>query len=74
MVARITIERLLRDDDDTSGQTIREWKLEIESGTITMRSRHGEGFLILRGEDVPQLVADLVRAKEIAEGLSTEVA
>lgn len=30
MPAKHTIERILRDDDDASGQTVREWKIEVE--------------------------------------------
>ena len=72
MTARVTIERILRDDDDDSGQTIREWKLEIESGFITLRSRHGDGFLLLRPADVDTFAADLQRAKVTAEGLAQD--
>ena len=41
MSSKITVERILRDADDASGQTIREWKLELEGKTLTISgSRH----------------------------------
>lgn len=67
MAQRFTIETLLRDDDDAIGRSIREWKLEIEQGFITIRLRHGDGFILIRAADVDQLVADLRKA----EGLAT---
>lgn len=67
MSTRITVETLLRDDDDMSGQSIREWKLEIEQGFITIRMRHGNGFILIRAADVDQLVADLRKAEELAK-------
>lgn len=67
MSARITVETLLRDDDDMSGQSIREWKLEIEQGFITIRMRHSNGFILIRAADVDQLVADLRKAEELAK-------
>lgn len=70
MAARITVERILRDDDDDAGQSIREWKIEAEAGFITIRPPHG--FLILRPADVEAFAADLGRAKEAAVSLSTK--
>lgn len=72
MTARITIERILRDDDDASGQTIREWKIESESGSVTIRLKHGDGFILLRPADVETFASDLRRAAEAAASLNKE--
>lgn len=72
MSARITIERVLRDDNDASGQTIREWRIESEPGHIIIRMKHGDGFIMLRVDDVDLFAADLQRAKESAQSLSGE--
>lgn len=66
MAARVTIERILRDDDDHAGQSIREWKIEAESGHITLRARENLNFLLLRASDIDLLRADLSRAKIFA--------
>lgn len=71
MAARVTIERLLRDDDDASGQTIREWKIECEpGGPITIRMKHGAGFILMRTTDVDVFTSDLQRAKQVAHALA----
>lgn len=72
MSARITIERLLRDDDDASGQTIRQWKIEADPGMITLRHNHGDGFIMLRSADVHMLIHDLTRAQTAADQLAEE--
>ena len=72
MPARITIERLLRDDDDASGQSVRDWKIECEPGHITIKLKHGDGFLLLRATDIELFSLDLQRAKEASDSLSVE--
>lgn len=72
MAARITIERVLRDDDDASGQSIRDWKIEADSGLITIRMKFGDGFIMLRPADVEIFTADLQRAKAAAVSLTEE--
>lgn len=72
MPARITIERVLRDADDNTGQSIREWRVESEVDVITVRTSAGGSFLIIRPDDVYQFVADLQRAKANAEALKAE--
>jgi len=72
MAARITIERVLRDDDDASGQTIREWKIEAEPGFVTIRMKHGDGFLLLRCADIDRFVIDINRAGDAAAELAEE--
>lgn len=68
MAVRATIERVLRDDDDASGQTIRDWKIEAEPGAgIMIRMKHGTGFILLRAGDVDLFVADLKRAEAFAQ-------
>jgi len=63
MASRRHIERILRDEDDISGDTIRQWHISRENNFITLRKSEGEMFLHLRSEDVPILIEDL---KEIA--------
>lgn len=72
MPARITIERLLRDEDDASGQSVRNWKIEVDACTITIRLKHGDGFLLLRTDDVPLFSADLERACVASRSLEEE--
>lgn len=72
MSARITIERLLRDDDDASGQSIRNWTIESEPGFITIRMKHGAGFVLLRAADVDVFCGDMKRAKDAATSLAQE--
>lgn len=72
MAVRITIERILRDPDDASGQTIRDWKLESESGHVTIRTNHGSGFIGMRADDVDLFVGDLLKAQDAARRLAEE--
>jgi len=72
MAARITLERVLRDDNDASGQSIRDWKIEAEAGNITIRMKHGTGFLLLRPDDVDQFVIDLNRLRDATAELAEE--
>lgn len=72
MPARITIERVLRDDDDDSGQTIRDWKIEADRFGVMIRMKHGTGFILIRAADVDVLVSDLQRAKATALQLAEE--
>jgi hypothetical protein len=67
MPSKITIETLLRDPDDCSGQTVRQWKIEIEGAHITLRHNHGDGFILIRAADVPTLCSDLERARDLAD-------
>lgn len=62
MARRLTIERILRDDDDMNGQTIRDWKIESEAGRIVLRLKHGDGFISMRADDIELFVEDLRRA------------
>jgi hypothetical protein len=72
MAARMTLERILRDDNDDSGQTIRDWKIEADPGHITIRLKHGDGFILLRLADIQVFVADLERARNAAVSLSSD--
>lgn len=71
MSRRVTFERILRDDDDDAGQTIRDWKIEASDGHVTIKDRHDAGFIMLRPEDVDVFMKDLhdaqVCAREKAE-------
>lgn len=69
MVAQITVERILRDDDDMSGQTIRQWKIEVHAGHVTIRSRDELSFLMIRAADIPIFRLDLNRAEHLAKSL-----
>lgn len=66
MVRRVTIETILRDEDDASGQTVRDWKIEADRGHIVIRLKHGDGFLSMRATDVNDFVTDL----RLAEGMA----
>lgn len=72
MIARITLERILRDDDDASGQSVRDWTIQSEAGNITIRLKHGDGFLMLRPADIEIFTADLIKARDAATQLTAE--
>lgn len=61
MAVKLTVERILRDDDDASGQSVREWKLELEDDTLTISgSRHRpESWIIIRLSDADEFMADI---------------
>lgn len=63
---QFVIETVLRDDDDMSGQTIREWKIVAEHGTVKICLRHGDGFILMRPDDVEEFVSDIHRARDVA--------
>ena len=70
MSKRTVIQRILRDDDDHSGQTIRQWAITIDDpGGFMLRDRedgNGCGFVMLRRADIPLLIADLEQALALA--------
>lgn len=70
MAARVTIERILRDEEDATGATIRDWKIEAERGHVVVRLKHGDGFLMLRPADIEIFTDDLARAKAAALDLT----
>lgn len=70
MAVRVTVERVLRDADDISGQSIRDWKMEAEKGHLTIRLKHGDGFIMLTPDDVEQFINDLRRAEQAARDLT----
>ncbi len=61
MAKRVTIERVLRDDDDASGQSVRGWKLSLDGKFITIRParRDVSDFLLIQTDDVETLCRDL---------------
>lgn len=67
MASRVTIETILRDDEDHSGQTIREWKIEAERGHVVIKLKHGDGFIMLRPDDVDAFVKDMRLAGSLAK-------
>lgn len=60
MAKRITLERVLRDDNDDTGQSSREWTLSIEDGHISIKGHTKEMVLMIRDSDVDQLHDDLL--------------
>lgn len=67
MAKRMTLERILRDDDDASGQTIRSWRIESDGDQVCItKSEHSE-WIMIRTSDVDQFIADL---REIARAPS----
>ncbi len=70
MAARVTIERILRDPDDAAAQTVRDWKIEAEQGHIVIRLKHGDGFIMLRPDDVEIFTNDLRRAEQASRDLT----
>lgn len=71
MTARITIERILRDDDDATGQSVRQWRIEAEAACVTVRAETA-GFLMVRAGDIDLLIEDLNRAKAESQRLQAE--
>lgn len=69
MAARVTIERILRDEGDAMGQSIREWSIAAEPGHVTVRLRYGDGFILMRTDDIELFVDDLRRAGLQAKSL-----
>lgn len=61
MAVKLTVERVLRDEDDASGQSVREWKLELEGDTLTISgSRHRpESWIIIRLSDADEFMTDI---------------
>lgn len=60
MTARYTVERILRDPDDESGQTIRSWHIQAEGQHIMIRrDEDAIGFLLIRASDLDCLREDL---------------
>lgn len=65
MTRRTTIERILRDEDDASGQTVRAWRLRRDGSFIQIGRDEDSDWFCIRPEDAAQLAADLL---EIAGG------
>lgn len=72
MSSRITIERILRDDDDASSQTIRQWKIEVEGASVKIDARDGAAFLLLRADDIALFRRDLNQAERLARSNAIE--
>ncbi|MCK5746468.1 MAG: hypothetical protein KAH44_09635, partial [Oricola sp.] len=62
---------ILRDDDDHSGQTIRQWAITVdEPGGVMLTDcpdGNGSGFVMLRRADIPLLIADLEQARALED-------
>lgn len=68
MAARFTVERILRDPDDASGQTIRRWHIQKEGDHLTIKStENADGFILIRAEDVARLADDLKTAAALGD-------
>ncbi len=76
MSARVTIERILRDDNDASGQSVRRWRIEAEAeaeaGYVTITTGGENSFLLIQAGDVDLFVRDLNQAVEAAAELAKE--
>lgn len=67
MTERATFDRILRDDGDASGQTIRQWSIQAEPGRVTIRNAPDGSYLLgMRADDVEAFMADLKRARAFA--------
>jgi hypothetical protein len=66
MSTRTTIERILRDADDASGQTCRGWTIEVSDGVIVMRDFNALPFITFGVADVSALFGDLRLAMRAA--------
>ncbi|MFM2006607.1 MAG: hypothetical protein RLZZ09_2262 [Pseudomonadota bacterium] len=54
------IERRLRDESDASGQSMRQWRVELDGEQIYIRrDEESEGRLLLRLADVGLFLADI---------------
>lgn len=57
---RTSLERIMRDDDDTTGADIREWHMSMEGKTIFLRRRaDSSDFIMLSTDDVEYFTDDL---------------
>jgi hypothetical protein len=65
----MTIERIVSDEGAVNVQNDRQWKIEAEREYVTIRLRHGEGFILMRADDVAQFIADLQRAEAASRTL-----
>lgn len=76
MPTKVTVERVLRDEDDDSGQTVRSWRIEAEKDHMTIRAGGGSatGFILIRASDVEALVEDLLIARDTAARLALDPA
>ena len=74
MSTRTTIERILRDADDASGQTCRGWTIEVSDGVIVMRDFDAKPFISFGASDLSALIGDLRRAQTAAHEQSTDKA
>lgn len=72
MSARVTIERILRDDDDAAGQSVRRWRIEAEADYVTIRTGGENSFLLIQTGDVDLFVRDLNQAVAAAAELAKE--
>lgn len=59
MSRRITLERVLRDDNDANGQTVRTWIMQRDDDLIMIRAREGSDFILIRKADAQQFHEDL---------------
>ena len=69
MVERATYDRILRDPDDVSGQTVRQWSVQAEAGRVVIRDAAGDDgryCIGMRPGDVESFCTDLDRARTFA--------
>lgn len=74
MVERATYDRILRDPDDASGQTVRQWSVQAERGRVVIRDAAGDNgryCIGMRVGDVEAFRTDLDRARVFAEEIGS---
>lgn len=64
---RVTLERILRDDDDASGQTVRSWRFEVDGDHIKIAKNEHSDWNMIRVLDVAQFIADLKEAAGMSD-------
>ena len=68
MAVKLTLERILRDDDDSSAQTVRSWALSIDGDHLTIKRATDQAERVhIRLDDVGDLIADLNAIADAAE-------
>lgn len=65
MSARVTIERVLRDDDDASGQTVRSWRLQMDGGHVQIARNEHSDWNMVRVDDLTLLIGDLEEIRRL---------
>ena len=65
MSARFIIERVLRDPDDATGQTVRSWWLKLSGGDVQIAGSEHSIANMVRVDDLSLLIADLEELRRL---------